>query len=178
MLHSESGMEEENAGICLPWHAFTEANSMSYLILTAWRKISNLCVYSLLWPLFSWDQIRWPIVNQVNGMIHRKTLSLSRKESKTSYLLSSCYDFPSRKGSRVRDHLHKLDRENLKECIWGCQENWLTSLQSLPIIFENLWRSGEVPDDWKRVNVCPSMKKAKKSYWETTDQSAAFQSLA
>ncbi|CAM5083381.1 unnamed protein product [Natator depressus] len=32
----------------------------------------------------------------------------------------------------------------------------------LAIIFENSWRSGEVPDDWKKANVVPIFKKGKK----------------
>lgn len=29
------------------------------------------------------------------------------------------------------------------------------------IIFERLWRSGEVPEDWKKANVIPVFKKSK-----------------
>ncbi|CAM4629674.1 unnamed protein product [Lepidochelys kempii] len=32
----------------------------------------------------------------------------------------------------------------------------------LAIIFENSWRTGEVPDDWKKANVVPIFKKGKK----------------
>ncbi|CAM4598586.1 unnamed protein product [Lepidochelys olivacea] len=34
--------------------------------------------------------------------------------------------------------------------------------EPLAIIFENSWRSGEVPDDWKKANVVPIFKKGKK----------------
>ncbi|CAM5123390.1 unnamed protein product [Eretmochelys imbricata] len=34
--------------------------------------------------------------------------------------------------------------------------------EPLAIIFENLWRTGEVPDDWKKANVVPIFKKGKK----------------
>ncbi|CAM4486392.1 unnamed protein product [Caretta caretta] len=34
--------------------------------------------------------------------------------------------------------------------------------EPLAIIFENTWRSGEVPDDWKKANVVPIFKKEKK----------------
>ncbi|CAM4705595.1 unnamed protein product [Caretta caretta] len=33
--------------------------------------------------------------------------------------------------------------------------------EPLAIIFENLWQSGEVPDDWKKANVVPIFKKGK-----------------
>ncbi|KFV80740.1 RNA-directed DNA polymerase from mobile element jockey, partial [Struthio camelus australis] len=32
----------------------------------------------------------------------------------------------------------------------------------LSIIFERSWRSGEVPEDWKKTNVTPVFKKGKK----------------
>ncbi|CAM4662709.1 unnamed protein product [Lepidochelys olivacea] len=34
--------------------------------------------------------------------------------------------------------------------------------EPLAIIFENSWRSGEVPDDWKKANVVPIFKQGKK----------------
>ncbi|CAM4587958.1 unnamed protein product [Lepidochelys kempii] len=34
--------------------------------------------------------------------------------------------------------------------------------EQLAIIFENSWRTGEVPDDWKKANVVPIFKKGKK----------------
>ncbi|CAM5151182.1 unnamed protein product [Natator depressus] len=34
--------------------------------------------------------------------------------------------------------------------------------EPLAIIFENSWRTGEVPDDWKKANVVPIFKKRKK----------------
>ncbi|XP_073499882.1 inaD-like protein isoform X2 [Phyllobates terribilis] len=35
-------------------------------------------------------------------------------------------------------------------------------LEPLSIIFENSWRTGEVPEDWRRTNVVPIFKKGKK----------------
>lgn len=32
----------------------------------------------------------------------------------------------------------------------------------LTIIFERLWRSGEVPEDWKKANVTPVFKKGER----------------
>jgi len=34
--------------------------------------------------------------------------------------------------------------------------------KTLPIIFEGSWRSGEIPTDWRRGNITPFYKKAKK----------------
>ncbi|CAM5096617.1 unnamed protein product [Natator depressus] len=34
--------------------------------------------------------------------------------------------------------------------------------EPLPTIFENSWRSGEVPDYWKKANIVPTFKKGKK----------------
>ncbi|CAM5077342.1 unnamed protein product [Eretmochelys imbricata] len=66
----------------------------------------------------------------------------------------------------VRDYLEKLDEHKsmgpdslhprvLKELADVIAE-------PLAIIFENSWRSGEVPDDWKKANVVPVFKKGKK----------------
>ncbi|CAM2095472.1 unnamed protein product [Caretta caretta] len=66
----------------------------------------------------------------------------------------------------VRDYLEKLDVHKsmgpdelhprvLKELVAVIAE-------PLAIIFENSWRTGEVPDDWKKANVVPIFKKGKK----------------
>ena len=34
--------------------------------------------------------------------------------------------------------------------------------EPLSIIFERSWRSGEVPEDWRKANVTPIIKKGKK----------------
>ncbi|PKU48620.1 rna-directed dna polymerase from mobile element jockey-like [Limosa lapponica baueri] len=36
------------------------------------------------------------------------------------------------------------------------------TVKLLPIIFERPWRTGEVPEDWRKTNVMPVFKKAKK----------------
>ncbi|CAM5115924.1 unnamed protein product, partial [Natator depressus] len=73
----------------------------------------------------------------------------------------------------VQDYLEKLDEHKsmgpdalhpgvLKELVDVIAE-------PLAIIFENSWRSGEVPNDWKKANVVPNFKKGKKEdpriYW-------------
>ncbi|CAM5084645.1 unnamed protein product, partial [Eretmochelys imbricata] len=73
---------------------------------------------------------------------------------------------PSVKEEVVRDYLEKLDMHKsmgpdalhprvLKELADVIAE-------PLAIIFENSWRSGEVPEDWKKANVVPIFKKGKK----------------
>ncbi|CAM4526644.1 unnamed protein product [Caretta caretta] len=72
---------------------------------------------------------------------------------------------PSVKKEVVRDYLEKLDVHKsmgpdalhlrvLKELADVIAE-------PLAIIFENSWRSGEVPEDWKKANVVPIFKKGK-----------------
>ncbi|CAM4668918.1 unnamed protein product [Lepidochelys kempii] len=73
---------------------------------------------------------------------------------------------PSVEKEVVRHYLEKLDEHKsmgpdvlhprvLKELVNVIAE-------PLAIIFENSWRSGEVPDDWKKANVVPIFKKGKK----------------
>ncbi|CAM4614120.1 unnamed protein product [Lepidochelys olivacea] len=73
---------------------------------------------------------------------------------------------PSVKKEMVQDYLEKLDMHKsmgpdalhprvLKELADVIAE-------PLAIIFENSWRSGEVPEDWKKANVVPNFKKGKK----------------
>ncbi|CAM5156812.1 unnamed protein product [Eretmochelys imbricata] len=73
---------------------------------------------------------------------------------------------PSVEMEVVRDYLEKLDVHKsmgphelhprvLKELAAVIAE-------PLAIIFENSWRTGEVPDDWKKANVVPIFKKGKK----------------
>ncbi|CAM5084542.1 unnamed protein product [Natator depressus] len=75
-------------------------------------------------------------------------------------------DQPSVEKEVVQDYLEKLDEHKsmgpdalhprvLKELADVIPE-------PLAIIFENTWRSGEVPDDWKKANVVPIFKKGKK----------------
>ncbi|KFV88584.1 hypothetical protein N308_15505, partial [Struthio camelus australis] len=67
---------------------------------------------------------------------------------------------------RVRDLLSKLDtRRSMGPD--GIHPQVLRELadviaRPLSIIFERSWRSGEVPEDWKKANVTPVFKKGKK----------------
>ncbi|CAM5103262.1 unnamed protein product [Eretmochelys imbricata] len=66
----------------------------------------------------------------------------------------------------VQDYLEKLD-EHKSMGPDALRPRVLKELadviaEPLAIIFENSWRLGEVPDDWKRVNVVPIFKKGKK----------------
>ncbi|CAM4551684.1 unnamed protein product [Caretta caretta] len=73
---------------------------------------------------------------------------------------------PSVEKEVVRDYLEKLDVHKsmepdelhprvLKELV-------AVTAEPLAIILENSWRTGEVPDDWKKANVVPIFKKGKK----------------
>ncbi|CAM4502766.1 unnamed protein product [Lepidochelys kempii] len=66
----------------------------------------------------------------------------------------------------VRDYLEKLDvhksmgPDKLHPRV--LKELAAVIAEPLAIIFENSWRTGEVPDDWKKANVVPIFKKGKK----------------
>ncbi|CAM5091720.1 unnamed protein product [Eretmochelys imbricata] len=92
----------------------------------------------------------------------------NKVSSQTAALGSTAWggdDQPSVKKEVVWDYLEKLDEHKsmgpdalhprvLKELADVIAE-------PLAIIFENSWRSGEVPDDWKKANVVPIFKKGK-----------------
>jgi len=63
----------------------------------------------------------------------------------------------------VRDHLSILDTHKSM----GMHPRVLRELadviaEPLSIIFERSWRTGEVPEDWRKANVTPIFKKGKK----------------
>ena len=45
--------------------------------------------------------------------------------------------------------------------------------EPLSIIFERSWRTGEVPEDWRKANVTQSSKTARRSTQGTTGRSAS-----
>ncbi|KFV87952.1 hypothetical protein N308_03592, partial [Struthio camelus australis] len=68
--------------------------------------------------------------------------------------------------NRVRDLLSKLDIHKSMDPD-GIRPRVLRELadviaRPLSILLERSWRSGEVPDDWKKANVTPVFKKGKK----------------
>ncbi|CAM5094043.1 unnamed protein product [Eretmochelys imbricata] len=75
-------------------------------------------------------------------------------------------DQPSVKKEVVRDYLEKLDMHKsmgpaaLHPSV--LKELADVNAEPLAIIFENSWRTREVPDDWKKANVVPIFKKGKK----------------
>ncbi|CAM5095950.1 unnamed protein product [Natator depressus] len=93
----------------------------------------------------------------------------NKVSSQTAALGSTAWgggDQPSVEKEVVRDYLEKLDVHKsmgpdalhprvLKELADVIAE-------PLAVIFENSWRSGEVPEDWKKANVVPIFKKGKK----------------
>ncbi|CAM4585244.1 unnamed protein product [Lepidochelys kempii] len=73
---------------------------------------------------------------------------------------------PSVEKEVVRDYLEKLDvhksmgPDELHPRV--LKELAAVIAEPLAIIFENSWRTGEVPDDWKKANEVPIFKKGKK----------------
>ncbi|CAM5172065.1 unnamed protein product [Eretmochelys imbricata] len=73
---------------------------------------------------------------------------------------------PSVEKEVVRDYLEKLDvhksmgLDELHPRV--LKELAAVIAEALAIIFENSWRTGEVPDDWIKANVVPIFKKGKK----------------
>ncbi|KGL79824.1 RNA-directed DNA polymerase from mobile element jockey, partial [Tinamus guttatus] len=66
----------------------------------------------------------------------------------------------------VREHLGKLDIHKSMgpdgmhpRVLWELAD---VIAKPLSIIFERSWRTGEVPEDWKKVNLMPLFKKGKK----------------
>ncbi|CAM4649274.1 unnamed protein product [Lepidochelys kempii] len=94
---------------------------------------------------------------------------MNKVSSQTTALGSTAWeggDQPFVEKEVVRDYIEKLDEHKsmgpdalhprvLKELADVIAE-------PLAIIFENSWRLGEVPDDWKKANVVPIFKKGKK----------------
>jgi len=75
-------------------------------------------------------------------------------------------DFPLVMEDRVRDHLRKLDTHKSMTPD-GMHPRVLRKLadviaEPLFIIFERSWRTGEVPEDWRKANNTPIFKKGKK----------------
>ncbi|CAM4532571.1 unnamed protein product [Caretta caretta] len=91
---------------------------------------------------------------------------MNEVSSQTTALGSTAWgggDQPSVEKEVVRDYLENLDKHKSM----GLDALHLKVLKELAdviaeplaIIFENSWRSGEVPDDWKKTNVVPISKK-------------------
>ncbi|GAB0183976.1 mitochondrial enolase superfamily member 1 [Grus japonensis] len=75
-------------------------------------------------------------------------------------------DFPLVEEDQVRDHLGKLNTHKSMGPN-GMHPRVLRELADvivmpLSIIFERSWRTGEVPEDWRKANVTPVFKKGKK----------------
>jgi len=66
----------------------------------------------------------------------------------------------------VRDHLSNLDThvsmgpDGMHPCL--LRELVDVIAKALSIIFERSWRTGDVPEDWRKANVTPAFKKGKK----------------
>jgi len=75
-------------------------------------------------------------------------------------------DFPLVKEDCVRDRLSNLDThksmgpDGMHPRVLGELVDIIA--EPLSIIFESSWRTGEVPEDWRKANVTPVFKKGKK----------------
>ncbi|CAM5145932.1 unnamed protein product [Eretmochelys imbricata] len=92
----------------------------------------------------------------------------NKVSSQTTALGSTAWgggDQPSVEKEVIWDYLEKLDEyksmgpDTLHPRV--LKELADVIAEPLAIIFENSWRSGEVPDDWKKANVVPIFKKGK-----------------
>ncbi|KFP56864.1 hypothetical protein N323_05991, partial [Cathartes aura] len=67
---------------------------------------------------------------------------------------------------QVQDHLRNLKVHKSMGLDqmhpWGLRELADEVAKPLTITFERSWQTGEVPSDWKRVNITPIFKKGKK----------------
>ncbi|CAM5129697.1 unnamed protein product [Natator depressus] len=93
----------------------------------------------------------------------------NKVSSQTTALSSTAWgggDQPSVEKEVVRDYLGKLDLHKSMgpDALHPRVLKELADLiaEPLSIIFENSWRSGEVPEDWKKASVVPIFKKGKK----------------
>ncbi|PKU39174.1 rna-directed dna polymerase from mobile element hypothetical protein [Limosa lapponica baueri] len=86
-------------------------------------------------------------------------------------------DFPLVEEDQVREQLSKLDIHKPMG-LDGMHPRVLRELAEvtagpLSTIFEKSWRTREVPEDWRKANVTPVFKKARRRTWETTGRSAS-----
>ncbi|CAM5177833.1 unnamed protein product [Eretmochelys imbricata] len=93
----------------------------------------------------------------------------NKVSSQTAALGSTAWgrgDQPSVEKQVVWDYLEKLDAHKSMgpDALHPRAPKELADViaEPLAVIFENSWRSGEVPDNWKKANVVPIFKKGKK----------------
>ena len=100
-----------------------------------------------------------------NGKLREHNIVKTRPRRKKSNV-KVLYDFPLVKEDCVRDRLSDLDVHKSMGSD-GMHPRVLRELadviaEPLSIIFERSWRTGEVPEDWRRASVTPIFKKGKK----------------
>ncbi|CAM5163476.1 unnamed protein product [Eretmochelys imbricata] len=91
----------------------------------------------------------------------------NKVSSQTTALGSTAWgggDQPSVEKEVVRDYLEKLEVHMGPDALHLRVLKELADViaEPLAIIFENSWRSGEVPDNWKKANALPIFKQGKK----------------
>ncbi|GAB0205958.1 mitochondrial enolase superfamily member 1 [Grus japonensis] len=102
-------------------------------------------------------------------ILHGRSRAVGPQETQTMEVREKvCQkeDFPLVKEDRVREHLGNL---NIHKSMGpdGMHPQVLRELadviaRPLSIIFERSWRTGEVPEEWRKANVTPVFRKGKK----------------
>ncbi|PKU44177.1 rna-directed dna polymerase from mobile element jockey- hypothetical protein [Limosa lapponica baueri] len=109
--------------------------------------------------LTAWEDYK----NAVRSLLIRPALRNHRRETEKVWTKE---DFPLVEEGQVREHLSKLDiRKSMVPD--GMHPRALRELAEviaglLSIIFERSWRTGKVPEDWRKANAIPVFKKGKK----------------
>ncbi|PKU35663.1 rna-directed dna polymerase from mobile element jockey-like [Limosa lapponica baueri] len=138
--------------------------------LTTWDDCKNavrVCRDEMRKAMVTEDAEKAELLNAIFASVF--TAQATPQESQTWEVTEKVWtkeDVPSVEEDQVRDQLSKLDiRKSMGPD--GMRVRVLRELAEviagpLSIIFERSWRTGEVPEDWRKANVTPVFKKGKK----------------